>query len=106
MQDSKRNLNKTSPQRTLLKALSIVLVGLGLQACQMSPTYLTPDQWNARTNAVNAFTNAVQAHNQGQRPTWGPATPYRAPTQSNPFIQPAQQPDNQPLFGEGSLFNQ
>lgn len=105
MQDSKRTAYNSNYSRTLLKALSVLLVSTLLQACQTSPTYLTPDQWNARTNAVNAFTQAVQAHNQGQRPTYGPATPYRAPTQSNPFIQPAQQPE-QPLFGEGSLFGQ
>lgn len=105
MQDSKRITHSNRTRGALLKALSIGLVALFSQACQTP--YLTPDQWNARTNAVNAFSNAAANYSQSQRPTYAPTQPqqYRAPTYYQAPYQPATQPE-QPLWGEGSLFNQ
>lgn len=105
MQDAKRKNNQGRYSRTLLKAVSIGLVALLSQGCQTP--YLTPEQWNARTNAVNAFSNSAYMYQQAQRPTYAPATPYRPPAQANPFVQ--NQPQNQqeqPLWGQGSLFGQ
>jgi hypothetical protein len=81
-----------------------LVLGLVLQACQTTGN-LTPDQWNARTNAINAFTNSVNAYTASQRPVYGQPTQYRAPAQQNVFQTPYQAPQEQPLFGEGSLFN-
>jgi len=61
---------------------------------------MTPEQWNARTNAIQAFTGAASAFTQANRPTYGPANPVRAIQQTTIQVQaPAcapfclQQPD-------------
>lgn len=108
MQDSKRNAYKTGNHRTLQRAVALMVLGLGLQACQTTRP-LTADEWNARTNAVQAFTNSVNAYTASQRPVYGPGQAYRPPGQQNVFQgQPAsyQAPQEQPLFGPNSMFEQ
>lgn len=104
-QDFSQNYSKRPTLYALPAALLLAIMGLALQGCQ---TYqLTPEQWNARTNAVNAFSNSAYLYQQSQRPTYGPATPYRPPAQANPFVQNQPQAQQEaPLFGQGSLFGQ
>ena len=108
MQDTKRNAYPANSQGTILKALSICLVALFTQACQTTP--LTPDEWNAQTNAVNAFSNSAYLYGQSQRPTYRqqyqqPAYQQRQPAYYQAPYQPQVQPEA-PLWGQGSLFNQ
>lgn len=111
MQDTKRKTNPRNHSNYLLKALSIVLASTLIQACQTGQyRRLSPDEWNAQTNAVNAFSESAYRYGQSQRPT------YRQNYQQPQYRQPAQydysapsQPYNQsgaPLFGQGSLFGQ
>lgn len=107
MQNTQRNAYKTGTRRLITRALALMVLGLGLQACQTTRP-LTADEWNARTNAVQAFTNSVNAYTASQRPVYGPGQAYRPPTQQNVFQgQPASfNNQEQPLFGPNSMFGQ
>lgn len=99
MQGTKRIKNSGNTQGTILKAVSIFLLGLSLQACQTTGSY------QANPNLGAFFAGSAQLFSS--TPTYGPATPYRPPAQANPFVQNQPQAQQEaPLFGEGSLFNQ
>ena len=107
MQNSKQTENRSHSIATSIRALGLIVLALGLQACQTTP--LTADQWQARTAAVNAFSNAANAYSENSRPRYQPYQPiqYQQPVyiyQAQPqTYQPAPEA---PLFGEGSLFGQ
>lgn len=47
-------------------ALGLLVATMALSACQTGN--LTPDQWNARTNALSAFSNSAYQFTESQRP--------------------------------------
>lgn len=96
MQSSKRTAYKSNRGRTLYAALFVLSI-TALQGCQTGPRrYLTADEWNARTNAINAFSGAASAFSASQVPTYGGAAPMRPQVQ--PVIQTCQWPYCPPSY--------
>jgi hypothetical protein len=75
MQSLKRVQDQRSLKNHVLRAAALLLATVALSACQTGQ--MTPDQWNARTNALSAFSNATYQFSEAQRPVHIPGAPQK-----------------------------
>lgn len=98
MQTNKQTQTRPSITRLLFKITLLGVLTVFTASCVSSQGYYSPEQQNARTNALRAFAEAAHMYNQQNIPVYSPGAPmrpviiqpqnYQAYPNYNPYVQP------------------